>query len=276
MGAAGVVAHVVRRRRGRRQRFSGAPRLCACLRQYSRHRQVRRRRLAGMGHVRSDRMDRQTAMVRRQCRHDRHFRVRRRAVRGGRAAAVVAQGDLPLRLDGRLRPVGLSRFLSGRRHPHDGVPARWRRRVSRQSRAAGPAHRRSRQALARGHEQSRPDDVSEHLQHHRGKGPDHAAGLRYRAQSLRPRRHRGKDQGEDVADQDSLLHGLRLVRLHIQAAPARKPAVVSGSAGRAKEASHQRTGASGTAIPPATAGSSPTRSCRCRPRRPTRLRDCAS
>lgn len=107
----------------------------------------------------------------------------------------------PHELDGRLRPVGLSRFLSGRRHPHDGVPARWRRRVSRQSRAAGPAHRRSRQALARGHEQSRPDDVSEHLQHHRGKGPDHAAGLRYRAQSLRPRRHRGKDQGEDVADQ---------------------------------------------------------------------------
>ena len=38
--------------------------------------------------------------------------------------------------------VGLSRFLSRRRDPHDGVPARLRRRLSRQSRPAGPAHRR--------------------------------------------------------------------------------------------------------------------------------------
>src|SRR6476659_10855100 len=52
--------------------------------------------------------------------------------------------------------------------------ARRRRRLSRQSRPARPAHRRCRQALARGHEQSRPDDVSEHLQRHRGKRPDHA------------------------------------------------------------------------------------------------------
>ena len=75
-------------RRRRRHRLSGAPRLCACLRQHSRHRQVRRRRLARMGHVRSDRVDRPAAMVRRQCRHDRHLGLRRCAVRSGRAAAA--------------------------------------------------------------------------------------------------------------------------------------------------------------------------------------------
>src|SRR6476646_3606742 len=107
--------------------------------------------------------------------------------------------------------------------------ARRRRRLSRQSRPARPAHRRCRQALARGHEQSRPDDVFEHLQRHRGKRPDHAAGLRHRAQSLRSGRHRGKDQTKNVADQIPFLRGLRLVRLHLQAAPAGEPAMVSGS-----------------------------------------------
>ena len=53
--------------------------------------------------------------------------------------------------------------------------------------------------------------------------------LRHGAQSLRSRRHRRKDQREDVEDQDSVLHRLGLVRLHLQAAPAGQPAMVPGS-----------------------------------------------
>ena len=48
---------------------------------------------------------------------------------------------------------------------------------------------------------------------------------------------------------DSVLHGLRLVRLHIQAAPAGQPAMVSGSPRRAEEATHHWPGASGAAVP---------------------------
>ena len=45
-----------------------------------------------------------------------------------------------------------------------------------------------------------------------------------------------KTETKNVADQDSLLHRLRLVRLHLQAAPAGRAAMVSGSPRRAEEA----------------------------------------
>ena len=122
--AAGLVDAVDRPGGSRRHPLSRVARLCPRDRQSARHRQVGRRRLARLRQLRPDRMDRGAALVRRQCRHDRHFRLRRRAVHGGEAAAAASQGDLSVRSARRLRRGRrLPRRISRRRHPSVPLPA---------------------------------------------------------------------------------------------------------------------------------------------------------
>ena len=114
--------------RGRRLQFLCAPRLCASHRQHARHRRLGRllrqqRAALHPGPLRSDRVGRAPALVRRQCRHDRRvaFLARGQARRRLEAAAPempvlalwldrpVSRSLLPwrhlqLRLHGRLCP----------------------------------------------------------------------------------------------------------------------------------------------------------------------------
>ncbi len=85
--AAGLVDAVDRSGGGRRHALSRLARLRARDRQPARSRQVRGRRFARIRQLRPDRVDRGAALVRRQGRHDRDFRLRRRAVHGGEAAS---------------------------------------------------------------------------------------------------------------------------------------------------------------------------------------------
>ena len=59
--------------------FFRIARLRSCDRLAARLPQIRRWRFARVGQLRPDRMDREAALVRRQCRHGRHRRVRRRS-----------------------------------------------------------------------------------------------------------------------------------------------------------------------------------------------------
>ena len=88
--AAGMVAAVDRADGGRRHQVLRVARLCPCHRLAARRRQIGRRRLARVGLLRPDRVDRGAALVRRQCRHGRHFRFRRRAARGRQEAAAAS------------------------------------------------------------------------------------------------------------------------------------------------------------------------------------------
>ena len=111
-----VVEPVARSRGSRRHGVLRIARLCACDRLAARLSQIGRRRLARMGQLRRDRVDCATALVRRQYRHDRHRRVRFRAISRRAPAAAKAQGHLPLRPARRLRQVRrLPRGISGRR-----------------------------------------------------------------------------------------------------------------------------------------------------------------
>ena len=93
-----------------------------------------------MGQLRPDRMDRRAAVVRRQCRHGRHFRLRRRAVPCRQAAAAAPEGDLSVRSARRLRHAGqLPRGISRRRAAH--VPLSGRAFLGD---ASAPAARRAR------------------------------------------------------------------------------------------------------------------------------------
>ena len=97
-------------------KFFVVARLCPRHRLAARRRQVRQRRLAAMGQLRSDRMDRATAVVRRQCRHGRDFRFRRRAAVRRAAKPAAPESDLPARSARRLRHDGqLPRGISRRR-----------------------------------------------------------------------------------------------------------------------------------------------------------------
>ena len=152
IAAAGLVAAVDRLARSRRHPLSHIARLCACDRRPARLRQVGGRRLARMGFLRPDRVDRGAALVRRQCRHGRHFRLRRRAVPRRQAAAAPPQGDLSIRSARRLRharlvPRGISRRraasvpLSSVEHQH--------RRASEQGTAGSNCRRSARRCGAR-------------------------------------------------------------------------------------------------------------------------------
>src|SRR5262249_33156587 len=116
--ASGVVDAVDRSGGSRRHALFRRARLRARDRKPPRHRQIGSGRLARVRQLRSDRMDRGAALVRRQCRHGRHFRLRRRAVDGGKAQPAAPQGDLSVRSARRLRGSRrLPRRISRRRHP---------------------------------------------------------------------------------------------------------------------------------------------------------------
>ena len=92
--AAGMVFALGRPARSRRHQVLRVARLCPHHRLAARRRQIGRRRLAAMGQLRSHRMDRAAAMVRRQCRDGRHFRLRRRTVVRGAAKPAASESDL--------------------------------------------------------------------------------------------------------------------------------------------------------------------------------------
>ena len=116
--------------------------------------------------LRHDRLDHSAALVRRQRGHDRHLRVRRRAVPGGRAGAPCPQGHLPVRLHGRLqRHVERPRVPPGRRVPDDALPPRRVQLRARALRAAWSAPSGGRGAVGMGHEQPRLPDVCPPVEH---------------------------------------------------------------------------------------------------------------
>ena len=137
--AAGVVAALDRAAGGGRHEVLRVARLCSRHRLAARRRKIAGRRLARVGLLRPDRMDRRAAVVRRQCRHGRHFRVRRGAAGGRQEAAAASEGDLPVRFARRLwrarrlprrvsrRRAALFRYLVGHfsaMHQHKGAAGR--------------------------------------------------------------------------------------------------------------------------------------------------------
>ena len=209
--------------RSGRHAFSGFARLRPRDRQPARRRQVGRRRLARMGQLRPDRMDRQAILVRRQCWHGRHLGLRRRAVSRRQAAASASQGDLPVRPARRLRRAGrLPRGISGRRAapvPLSGRPFR------RHAPAPGRARKAARaegDVLAGSDGQSRLPHVPEHLQSAGAEGPAHAALFRSADRSLRQGGRGPEERGRSRQDQGAVLYRLRLVRLHVQDPPQRR------------------------------------------------------
>ncbi len=154
--ATGLVAAMDRPAGGRRYQVPGVARLRSRHRLATRRRQIGNRRLARMGLLRSHRMDRGPGLVRRQCRHGRHFRLRRRAARGRQETAAASQSDLPVRFARRLwRVWRLPRRISRRRHSPVPLP---RRPFLGDASAQGAARRvagGARGAVARRHEQSR-------------------------------------------------------------------------------------------------------------------------
>ena len=189
----------------------------------ARRRQVGRRRLARMGQLRPDRMDRRATLVRRQCRHGRHFRLRRRAVSRRQAAAPASQGDLPVRPARRLwRARRLPRGISRRRAapvPLSGRP--FLRHASAQGRAREAA-RAEGDLLARGDGQSRLPHVPERVQSAGAEGPAHAALFRSADRSLRQGRGGRAQRGRFRQDQGAGLYRLGLVRIHVQDPPQRR------------------------------------------------------
>ena len=119
--AAGAAEPAVgRRHRGRRYQRRDRARLRPRDRRRARHRRLGRRARRqlrsrrprrGQGRLRPGRMDGAAALVRRQCRHDRHFLFRHRAGDGRRRGAAPPQGDLRQR-----RPLRHVRALLSRRH----------------------------------------------------------------------------------------------------------------------------------------------------------------
>ena len=107
-----------------------------------------------MGLLRPDRMDRAAAVVRRQCRHGRHLRLRRRAVRGGASSSrrISRRSSRSIRAAPMASSAGSARNIPG------GVVHlfRYLRRAflgdASAPRPAGPAAARARGALARGDE----------------------------------------------------------------------------------------------------------------------------
>ena len=142
-----------------------------------------------MGQLRSDRMDRAAALVRRQCRHGRHFRLRRRAACRRQETAAASESDLPVRSARRLWRAGrLPRRISRRRH--SSVPLSASMHFSAMHQHKGPPGAlppEQGSAVAGGDEQSRLQDVSARLQCDRAEGPAHAALFQCAGRSVRQR-----------------------------------------------------------------------------------------
>ena len=98
-----------------------------------------------------------------------------------------------------------------------------------------------------GHEQSRLQDVSARLQSDRAKRPAHAAVLQRAGRSVRFRSGGAEERSGIRRHQGADLYRLRLVRLHLQDASQRLPALVPQHQG-AEEALARRPGASGAAV----------------------------
>ena len=248
--AAGLDAAVDRAARGRRHAFPRVARLRPRDRLAARRRQVGRRRLAAMGQLRPDRVDRGAALVRRQCRHGRHLRLRRRAVPCRQAAAAASEGDLPVRSARRLRharqlPRGISRRraapvpLSGRPLLGDApAPRRARRAARAEGNAIGARRwpipttgciRTSSTCWRRRGSTCRRSSTCSIDPYEKAGGTEHA-------------------EAELAEDQGAVLHRLRLVRLHVQD-PSQRRAELFRRGRCAEEADVHRTGASGAAVP---------------------------
>ena len=346
MDAAGLVAHVVRRRRGRRHRLSGARAATS----------TSARNVRGTGKSDgggSDEWDFYDLIewIAAQPWCDGNVGMIGISAFGGAQFHAAAQQPphlkaiFPYDSMGCFGQWGFRDFYPGGLiHTMVFLLDGWRR-LSRQPRPARAAAAGRRQQVARGDRQCRLHDVSEHLQRARRKGADHAARLRHAARAVRRRRHRREDgrafkkikipfytgSGWYAYTTSSICRarssGSRTCRAYRRSccSPVRRiwsgrsiPSTTRSCAGtttgsrartpasstsrRSRSGSWARTsGATATtgrcrkpqwtklylpswgrlrAEPDApgarTAGSSPTRSCRCRRRRPTRSRGCAT
>ena len=198
--AAGMVVAVGRPARGRRHQVLRLARLCARDRLAARRRQVGRRRLAPVGQLRPDRMDRAAAMVRRQCRHGRHLGLRRRAV------AVAKQKPPHLKAIFPFDPRGAYGTLGGFREEYPGGVLHFFRylidafrRHARHQGKPGALPPDKRGAVAGGDAQSRLPDVSAHLQRADPEGPAHAAVFRAPDRPLRQARRRSRRRKKSFA-----------------------------------------------------------------------------
>ena len=141
-------------------------------------------------------MDRRAAVVRRQCRHDRHFGLRRRAVHGREAQAAASQGDLSVRSARRVRGSRrLPRRISGRRDPSLPLSPPGLCLRAPAERPAETAAARAREAVGRGDGQSRFQDVSAPLQRADAQGAALPGLLRGAAQPVRQRRGGEEERG---------------------------------------------------------------------------------
>ncbi len=216
----------------------------------ARRRQVGRRRLARMGQLRPDRMDRRAALVRRQCRHGRHFRLRRRAVSRRQAAAAASQGDLPVRPARRLRRAGrLPRGISGRRAapvPLSGRPFRRHAPAhgARPAKLPEPRETYWREAMANPDYRMYPNIFNLLAQ----KGQHMPPYFDLLIDPYDKEEVVEKSEAESRQDQGAVLHRLRLVRLHVQDPPQRR-AELFRQHRRAQEADVHRARASRAPVP---------------------------
>src|SRR5262245_37661120 len=224
----GLVDVVDRPSGSRRYALFRRARLRACDRQSARHRKVGGWRLSRLRQLRSHRMDRGPALVRRQCGHDRHFRLRRGAIHGREAQPAPPQGNLSIRSAPRLpRSWRVARRMSRRSPPSLPLPAAG---LCLSASAEGPAQAAAAgagKALAGGDRQSRLPDVSARLQRARAKGPAFPGLFRHSRRSLRQGGGSREKRGRVFADHGADLYRLGLVRLHIQDPPHRSAELVS-------------------------------------------------
>ena len=191
----------------------------------------------------------QQAVVRRQGRHGRHLRICRRAMARGRAGTSGAESHLSVRRLQRLwRHVRIPRLQSRWRTSFLPLFARRLQHGSRIARPARRTYRRGGGTLASGDAESRLQAVHQPLQHPHPEGSAHLHHVSHDDASLGVRRHRRARRRGLQENQDTVLHRLRSLCLHLQAPLARRAALFP-ECRCAEEAAVYRAGAPRAAVP---------------------------
>src|SRR5271168_20508 len=146
-----------------------------------------------------------------------------------------SQGDLSVRRLQRLRRhVRLSRLLSRRRSPQFSVSSRRLQHGARASWHAGRIASGAGGAVSRRNGESRFQDVCESLQHLDAEGTKNLYYVPFHGRALGTGGN-GRGVRENVQEnQNSILYGIRRLRLYLQAALARSSALVPEREGAAE------------------------------------------